>query len=235
MALPITGISFGINFLVYFIAGYHIWIKHSHESETIKKFAKALISTSIFFLFVAIGHITWQSSEIFVPWLNFAFILGYPFLFWGFALMSDIAFSFKWQQYKKIVFGLILIAGILEVLSQYFYPHQAVIDPSTGVTLFYSKPILGIMTGIGAFLSFFAIAVAFLIEAIHNENKILRRRAYALSIGGVLNFIGGPIHGIVHEPALLLLADIILLVGVLFFWSGIMFFHPKNQKSEGVV
>ncbi|MDO8424557.1 MAG: hypothetical protein Q7S70_01295 [bacterium] len=217
------------------------WISFRLFSSTRKDF-QLRIFASFFFLFflfmisMIIAHIPLffyhKDHEIFSRDMHWGYLIGHIFLYLSLAVFIRLPLHWVAPRLKNAGSVFFLLLGGVTTVLNVLKPSLPEYSHSTGITFFNVDPLVGKLVALNVLLVWVPAGIYFIVKGVRSQERNVRWRALLLGIGLLVATLGGPLHDISREPIVFLIADIVVLAGIIILASGVMY-RDKSENQAG--
>ncbi|MDO8663765.1 MAG: hypothetical protein Q7K28_02940 [Candidatus Wildermuthbacteria bacterium] len=194
----------------------------------------------LFFLFVlimAIPHLLLLlphlEHKIFRQGMHLGYLIGHIFLYLSLVVFIRLPLNWVAPRFKNIGSAFFLLLGGVTTILNFLLPSLPEYNHSTGITLFNVNPLVGKLVALNVVLAWVPTGIYFIVKGMRGLEKNLRRRCMLLGIGLLVATIGGPLHDISREAVMFLIADIVVLAGIVILAVGVMY-EGEDKKPDNL-
>ena len=201
----------------------------------LRTFSLFFLFFSLFISIMALAHFplllshNLKNHELFSKAMHLGYAIGHIFLYLSLAVFVRLLLSWAAPRLKNIGSAFFLLLGGATTVLNFLLPSLPEFSHSTGVTLLNVAPLVGKLVALNVALAWVPAGIYFIVKGVRSQEKNVRRRAILLGIGLLIATIGGPLHDISQQAIMFLIADIVVLAGIVILASGVM--YKEEAKS----
>ena len=214
--------------LVTFWAALRLFAKKDFQ---LRIFSVFFFLFSLFMFIMTAAHFVLLFShlnhEIFRQSMHWGFVIGHIFLYLSLAVFIRLPLDWIAAPLKNIGSAFFILFGGITTVLNFLLPNLPEYSHSTGITLLNVDPLVGKLIALNVVLAWVPAGIYFIIKGARGREKNARRRAMLLGIGLFIATLGGPLHDVSRQVIAFLVADIVVLAGIVILASGVMY-----QKEE---
>lgn len=223
-----------IGFVTFWVAFRLLFLK--------KKDSQLRIFGSFFFLFslfistMAIAHLPLflphSVHEFFSKSMHWGYLISHIFLYLSLVVFIRLPLDWVAPRFKNLGSAFFIFLGGVTTVLNFLRISSPEYNHSTGITLLNVDPLLGKLVALNVALAWVPAGIYFIVKGARSQEKNVRIRSILLGIGLLAATIGGPLHDISRQAIVFLIADIVILAGIIILASGTMYRQEdKNQTS----
>lgn len=182
---------------------------------------------SLFILMMAVAHLPLflfhENHELFEQTMHLGYAIGHIFLYLSFAVFIQLPLQWIAPHFKNLGSAFFLLLGGVTTTLNFLLPSLPEFSHATGVTLLNVSPLVGKLVALNVVLAWVPAGIYFIVKGARSHEKNVRWRAMLLGIGLIVATIGGPLHDISQQAMMFLVADIVVLAGIVIVASGVMY------------
>lgn len=228
--LPLTA----INTILMGLVAFWVAVRLNKRSAQLRVFGLFFFLFSLFTLLMTLPHLyllfPHLDHEAFNQSLHWGYVIGHIFLYLSLAVFIRLPLHWAAPRLKNLGSAFFVILGAVTTLFNILLPNTPNYIHATGITMFNADPLVGKLVAINVVLAWVPAGIYFIVKGIRSQEKVLRSRSLLLGIGLMIATIGGPLHDISQKEIVFLIADIVVLIGIVVLGSGVL--YQKEEKIK---
>lgn len=237
--LTLGGVRLPLSHIDWLVTGsISLWIAYRLRKKFFEHYSGEIRDFQWFFFYFGLFLLTLASSG-FAAYSDPAFYssaatlthrIGHIFFFFSAVFFIRIPLSWYNPKLKNAGSLIFLFLGAVTTLLNLSRPGSSELHTS-GINIRHLDPLVSqLIISVG--LTWLPIAGYFLYRGFKSHEHVVRMRAIFLGLGLIVITLGGPTHGIAQDAFIFLIADILILSGIVIIASSIFYHVPMKEEKR---